>query len=422
MWHTLVFAASLASGTAVVGGSSVNMRAAPSARADVVARLPFGAVVQTGAKNGAFTAIEVGQHKGFIATRLLRAPKSGPNAGDMRLVDSLSRPVFCPEPTEKAPAPPNCVYDEMDTYCGARHGGDAAARTTCDKARRAQYVGALERRAFFRGHAAMDARTGQWHTPVLFTARAVPAEPVTRTPTAERAELWTALLAHYEGQLDVVPPTLWTVPTGDPPPVRALPPLPACHPDLPPLPAKTPLRAEDMAVVAAGRVGRTVYLDGAGADSWTAFHALQAKLGATWALDAARGAPRSTRPVQMVALNLRGQTARLNGRLMWEKDHLVLEDSNSSPYKPTFAIAAPPDMRRALEHATLKGALTRRDCQGWTRTDTHFDTNGDDKSDMIHVHFVQDGSEDAGADIRVVLVPSHGAWAILPVAYAPPSP
>ncbi|MCP4501073.1 MAG: hypothetical protein GY822_14025 [Deltaproteobacteria bacterium] len=76
-----------------VGGSFVNVRAQPNASAKVIARLPFGLIVDAGEEKDGFRAVQIAELRGYIWQELLREPNAGPNKDDSRLIDSLTRPV-----------------------------------------------------------------------------------------------------------------------------------------------------------------------------------------------------------------------------------------------------------------------------------------------------------------------------------------
>lgn len=404
--HAAVFALVTAaqSPTLMVGGSAVNLRQAPHKTGAVVAKLPFGARVQTLGTQGKYTHIKVGTLEGYLATSLLRPVGSAPRPGDLRLIDSYTRPAACRDtPT------PNCVTESMfEDACGAARNQSEAAAEKCEKRRRAERAGAIERRAHFRSHRALDARTGLVKNPPQRKVEPLHTRPT--TPAAGRAELWTSLLGTYEDTPGVLTTLdVWSVPQSAAP-KRVLAPLTAC-PEAP-LPDAKAAAVVDAHAIAASAYKGTVHL-GEGSSA-QALSALTHHARAAWQLDRA-GALRTKADVPLTLLSVKAPyVASIAAPLTWAVDR------SGAPMRVTHGMPEPDVVLFAgpKQHAQLKKARFLRakaqHCAGWERTDTYFDVNGDGAVDLVFVR--QNPTE--GAGVHDALLTSDGkAWHAQSVRY-----
>jgi len=366
----------------IVGGSFVNVRAAPDANAQVVARLPFGTVVDAGDVQAGFRAIQVGTLRGYISTTLLRAPASKPTAAD----ELFLRPS---QPCRPDFSVPNCAFDDhpevlfewMDAHCAKRRSPDVCVEAL-EARRRVEAISAIERRAHFQATA------------------------------ANRIQLWSVLENDYSSLPASVLAALnvWSLPAPKKVkwPGAALGPPPTTT--APKTLANSVKKALQQTRFSSLALPRGVVSEASVDDHALQLTTMQAALSPSWSLAAQHRAPEST-PVPIVYVPLDGAPAVQaatswrwrQSRLHWVAAGVDGLDKHSLVVLSTSTSAR--QLWRKSRRVFAKAAT-----RGQERSvHTGIDLDDDGNADVIHVRRTS-GSETYGTYTETVWRPHLGTW------------
>lgn len=383
--HVLL-ALTLAAEVQMVGGTSVNMRAAPDTKAAVTARLPFGARVDAGETKGIFRAVQVldtagkpiAGMQGYMAASLLRPTGEPLRAGDKTLVDSLVNP----EPCNNKIKPANCEShfhpEEFAGLCDAK----------CDKRRLAERDGALERIAYADPRA-----TGTVGGP----EKALPL----------RAALWSGLVARYQRTPALLRAIdVWHMPAPrKPAPLKAD--LVCAAAPLPKAPAAAHSALRDVRAVATlAHRGKLTLRTRHETPDAPSLARLNWALGeSTWQIKA--NVPTRTAPVQVTLVA--DAVTPVRTTLSWgpQGPYALAQ----VPSGDAVALAAGPKAAAALGGARVVKTVEHT-CDGGMRTDRHVDIDKDGTVDFVYAR--GERGEGCMHEQDVLLIPDSAAksgWA-----------